>query len=109
MYLMLDRPGTLYYVVAPRDTIPTTGSITLADGTEERKNFSGDDYMDLDEEGQYDTTGTIFSYPQKIFTPARLDVVNASTTYAANPRIKLRLHHPGPLRDRAAGGGPGAQ
>ena len=88
MYLMLDRPGTLYYVVAPRDTIPTTGSITLADGTEERKNFSGDDYMDLDEEGQYDTTGTIFSYPQKIFTPARLDVVNASTTYAANPRIK---------------------
>ena len=83
MYLMLDRPGTLYYVVAPRGTIPTTGKENDVD-----KNYSGADYDDLPKAGEYDNDGTLFKYPRTISTPARLDVVNASTTYAANPRIK---------------------
>lgn len=84
MFLMLDRPGTVYYVVAPKGTIPTTGK--GEDGKD--KNFSGADYGELDTEGQYDANGTIFRYDQEISTPARLDIVNASTTYGANPRIK---------------------
>ncbi len=84
MYLMLDRPGTLYYVVAPVGTIPTTGK----DESGKSCNFSdvSKDYDKLPQEGYYE--GTNFLYQQEISTPARLDVVNASTTYAANPRIK---------------------
>lgn len=98
MYLMLDRPGTLYYVVAPLGTIPTTGkdasgaSCNFSDGsdgeqesqTKPEEDWGG--YYKLPEEGYYD--GTTFKYQQEISTPARLDIVNASTTYAANPRIK---------------------
>ena len=84
MYLMLDRPGTLYYVVAPLGTIPTTGK----DAQDISCNFSSEeDYKKLPEEGKY-KDGTTFVYEQEIDTPARLDIVNASTTYAANPRIK---------------------
>ena len=88
MYLMLDRPGTLYYVVAPLGTIPTTGK----DADKKDCNFSdgsnpGEGYDKLPEEGDY-PDGTTFDYLQEIATPARLDIVNASTTYAANPRIK---------------------
>ena len=101
MFLMLDRPGTLYYVVAPLGTIPTTGkdavgdSCNFSDGSdgegedqptpEEEENWGG--YYKLPEKGDY-KDGTTFQYPQVISTPARLDIVNASTTYAANPRIK---------------------
>lgn len=85
MYLMLDRPGTLYYVVAPIPTIPTSGTVKNEEGT---KNFSDTDYEALDQEGQYLNNGMEFVYNQTISTPARLDIVNASTTYAANPRIK---------------------
>ena len=87
MYLMLDRPGTLYYVVAPLGTIPTTGK----DADKEYCNFSdgtkpNEGYDKLPKEGYYE--GGTFQYQQEISTPARLDIVNASTTYAANPRIK---------------------
>lgn len=87
MYLMLDRPGTLYYVVAPLGTVPTTGKD--ADG--ENCNFSdgsepGEGYDKLPAEGYYE--GTTFRYQQEISAPARLNIVNASTTYGANPRIK---------------------
>ena len=87
MYLMLDRPGTLYYVVAPLGTVPTRGKD--ADGNE--CNFSdgttpGEGYDKLPKEGYYE--GTTFVYQQEISTPARLNIVNASTTYGANPRIK---------------------
>ena len=96
MYLMLDRPGTLYYVVAPLGTIPTTGKDEAGDPC----NFSdgtkpGEGYDKLPEEGSY-PDGTTFKYPQVISTPARLDVVNASTTYAANPRIKYGSTTVGP-------------
>lgn len=100
MFLMLDRPGTLYYVVAPLGTIPTTGkdeggaSCNFSDGsdgeqespTESEDKWGG--YYKLPEKGYYPDDGTEFKYPQVISTPARLDIVNASTTYAANPRIK---------------------
>ena len=90
MYLMLDRPGTLYYVVAPLGTVPTTGkdasgaSCDFSDGSDSENEEEG--YYKLPEEGYY-VSGT-FQYQQEIATPARLDIVNASTTYAANPRIK---------------------
>lgn len=83
MYLMLDRPGTVYYVVAPKETIPTTGK----DKDNIASDFSSNaDYEKLPEEGYYENMK--FQYQQEISTPARLDIVNASTSYAANPRIK---------------------
>ena len=83
MYLMLDRPGTVYYVVAPKETIPTTGK----DKDDIVSDFSSNaDYEKLPEEGYYENMK--FQYQQEISTPARLDIVNASTSYAANPRIK---------------------
>ena len=83
MKLMLDRPGTLYYVVAPKETVPTTGK----DESSQDTNFSSETgYDKLPIEGEYD--GTEFKYPRRIDSPARLDIVNASKTYASNPRIK---------------------
>ena len=79
MYLMLDRQGTIYYVVAPKGTIPTSGS--------EGENFVGDDYGELPEEGEYDAQNQ-FEYPIEITKPDRLNIVNAADTYGANPRIK---------------------
>lgn len=86
MNLALDRPGTLYYVVAPKGTIPTIGIKNDVPGTQ--LNFAGDDYSTLPEKGQYESDGTTFKYPQTIQSPARLDIVNASKTYAGNARIK---------------------
>ncbi len=95
MFLMLDRPGTVYYVVAPIPTIPTSGTVNGEEGT---KNFSDEkaDYERLDEAGFYINNGMEFVYNQKISTPARLDIVNASTTYGANPRIKYGSTSLGP-------------
>ena len=93
MFLMLDRPGTVYYVVAPIPTIPTSGTVKGEEGT---KNFSDADYEKLDEKGIYENNGMDFVYKQKISTPARLDIVNASTTYGANPRIKYGSTSLGP-------------
>ena len=91
MFLMLDRPGTVYYVVAPKETIPTTGK----DEYQVPSDFSSDaDYEKLPEEGYYDNMK--FDYRQEISTPARLDIVNASTSYAANPRIKYGSLNLGP-------------
>ena len=86
MNLALDRPGTLYYVVAPKGTIPTIGIKNDIPGTQ--LNFAGDDYSILPDKGQYKSDGTTFEYPQTIQSPARLDIVNASKTYAGNARIK---------------------
>ena len=97
MYLMLDRPGTIYYVVAPKGTIPTRGT----DANGEIRNFSStaqdnDDYLYLDEAGYYEGNGTVFVYRQSISTPARLDIVNASNSYGANNRIKYGATSAGP-------------
>lgn len=86
MNLALDRPGTLYYVVAPKGTIPTIG--IKNDNPDKQLNFAGDDYSILPDKGQYESDGTTFKYPQTIQSPARLDIVNASKTYAGNARIK---------------------
>ena len=86
MKLMLDRPGTLYYVVAPKETIPAKG--------ENGENFSKDDYNQLPTEGQY--AGTEFQYNLNITTPSKLEIVNASKHYASNPRIKYGSMSLGP-------------
>ncbi len=93
MFLMLDRPGTIYYVVAPIPTITTRG--TDEDGNP--ATFSGSDYEKLDEEGQYDQDGVTFLYPQSITTPSHLDIVNASSAYASNNRIKYGSTPAGPV------------
>lgn len=86
MNLALDRPGTLYYVVAPKGTIPTIG--IKNDDPDKQLNFAGDDYSTLPYKGEYESDGTTFEYLQTIQSPARLDIVNASKTYAGNARIK---------------------
>lgn len=86
MNLALDRPGTLYYVVAPTGTIPTIG--IKNDDPDKQLNFAGDDYSTLPYKGEYESDGTTFEYLQTIQSPARLDIVNASKTYAGNARIK---------------------
>ena len=86
MRLMLDRPGTLYYVVAPKETIPAKG--------ENGENFSKDNYDQLPTEGQY--AGTEFQYNLNIMTPSKLEIVNASKHYASNPRIKYGSMSLGP-------------
>lgn len=101
MYLMLDRPGTVYYVVAPLGTVPTKGK----DEDDKDCNFSvieeedkdkENGYYKLPTEGYYDPTTGSFDYKQKISSPARLDIVNASTTYGANQRIKYGSTSLGP-------------
>lgn len=100
MYLMLDRPGTVYYVVAPVGTIPTTGKSNKDDATSSCNFSDASDpakekgYYKLPEKGDY--VDGVFNYQQEISTPARLDIVNASTTYAANPRIKYGSTSLGP-------------
>ena len=86
MNLALDRPGTLYYVVAPKGTIPTIG--IKNDAPDKQLNFAGEDYSTLPDKGEYKSDGTTFEYLQTIQSPARLDIVNASKTYAGNARIK---------------------
>lgn len=86
MRLMLDRPGTLYYVVAPKETIPAKG--------ENGENFSKDEYEELPTEGEY--AGTEFQYKLNIMTPSKLEIVNASKHYASNPRIKYGSMSLGP-------------
>lgn len=99
MRLMLDRPGTLYYVVAPKETIPTTGINANKQEVDFSKDNDGDDdngkeYDDLPTKGEYN--GTVFQYKQEIETPAKLNIVNASKHYASNPRIKYGSMSLGP-------------
>ena len=99
MRLMLDRPGTLYYVVAPKETIPTTGKNAEDQKVDFSKDDDGEDdngkeYNDLPTKGKYN--GTVFQYEQEIETPAKLNIVNASKHYASNPRIKYGSMSLGP-------------
>lgn len=97
----LDRPGIIYYVVAPIGTIPTTGYKLAADGVTpegEEMFFSpnipdGADETTIDqlkkdyrELPQYGVYGNLpFSYPFEINVPTVLQIVNADYT---NTRIK---------------------
>lgn len=77
MMLALDRPGTIYYVIAPKGTIPTT------DGEKIYSPSTGDgDYKDLPLRGKYEGD---FEYDIDITSPTPLEIVNANYS---NSRIK---------------------
>lgn len=91
MSLMLDRPGTIYYVVAPRGTITTRGiedgSSDVLDYTQE---INGQDNYDLlPQVGEFTNNGMTFEYKRSISNPAVLDIVNASDTYGSSNRIRF--------------------
>lgn len=76
MSLMLDRPGTVYYVVAPRGIVSTVGK-------------NNKDYADKTNwETDIPTSGAANENdPPKLDQPDYLNIVNASTNYR-NEKIK---------------------
>ena len=84
MYLMLDRPGTIYYVVAPYGTMTTTGK----DNDGNTYNFSTDlvDYEELPTRGENDSGTGEMVYDYEITAPSALSIINASNQ--SNSRIK---------------------
>lgn len=84
MFLMLDRPGTIYYVIAPMGTMTTEG--VDADG--KKYNFSTviDDYNMLPERGENDPTTGEMKYAFELTSPTALSIINASNQ--SNSRIK---------------------
>ena len=89
IYYTLDRPGTVYYVVAPKGTLPTTdGTNNFASGERDDpqvgdSSFDSDNaYSSLPERGDY---GSEFYYEYEILNPTALNVLNAGYT---NPNIK---------------------
>ncbi len=93
MLVALDRPGTIYYVIAPIGTIPTSGTdengsytfSPMIDDTVENPNKQ--DYESLPERGTY---GDEFDYPYTITAPTTLQIVNADYS---NTRIKYGSTH----------------
>ena len=85
MYLMLDRPGTIYYMVAPYGTVTTEGE--ERDGSE-KYHFSTDktDYEALPKNGENDPGSGGMEYPFNITAPTPLSIINAGNQ--ANARIK---------------------
>lgn len=85
MYLMLDRPGTIYYMVAPYGTVTTEGE--ERDGSE-KYHFSTDktDYEALPNNGENDPGSGGMEYPFNITAPTPLSIINAGNQ--ANARIK---------------------
>ena len=85
MYLMLDRPGTIYYMVAPYGTVTTEGE--ERDGSE-KSHFSTDktDYEALPKNGENDPGSGGMEYPFNITAPTPLSIINAGNQ--ANARIK---------------------
>lgn len=85
MYLMLDRPGTIYYMVAPYGTVTTEGE--ARDGSK-KYHFSTDktDYEALPKNGENDPGSGGMEYPFNITAPTPLSIINAGNQ--ANARIK---------------------
>ena len=85
MYLMLDRPGTIYYMVAPYGTVTTEGE--ERDGSE-KYHFSTDktDYEALPKNGENDPGSGGMEYPFNITAPTPLSIITAGNQ--ANARIK---------------------
>ncbi|MFQ7855133.1 MAG: S-layer homology domain-containing protein [Flavonifractor plautii] len=75
MELLLNRPGTVYYVVAPKGDILTTDK----DG----KNYKDEPhYSSLPTEGDNTITMPSFNQPQV------MDILNPEKSYSKNPSIK---------------------
>lgn len=97
MSLMLDRPGTIYYVVAPRGTVTTRGTedghsevIDYNQDTENDQESTGKDNYDLlPEYGEFTNNGMTFEYKRSITNPAVLDIVNAKDTYGSSTQIQF--------------------
>lgn len=85
MYLMLDRPGTIYYMVAPYGTVTTEGE--ERDGSK-KYHFSTDktEYEALPKNGENDPGSGGMEYPFNITAPTPLSIINAGNQ--ANARIK---------------------
>ena len=86
MYLMLDRPGTIYYMVAPYGTVTTEGE--ERDGSK-KYHFSTDktDYeATFPKNGENDPGSGGMEYPFNITAPTPLSIINAGNQ--ANARIK---------------------
>lgn len=85
MCLMLDRPGTIYYMVAPYGTVTTEGE--KRDGSK-KYHFSTDktDYEALPKNGENDPGSGGMEYPFNITAPTPLSIINAGNQ--ANARIK---------------------
>ena len=85
MYLMLDRPGTIYYMVAPYGSVTTEGE--ERDGSK-KYHFSTDktDYEALPKNGENDPGSGGMEYPFNITAPTPLSIINAGNQ--ANARIK---------------------
>lgn len=79
MSLMLDRPGTIYYVVAPMNTIVTKAKGD--DGTEI-------DYGVFDNWNTLPKDGSEKTKLPNLTSPSYLDIVNASSAYASSPNVK---------------------
>lgn len=95
MSLMLDRPGTIYYVIAPRGTVTTRGTEdtdpdTVIDYGQDLSDSGGRDNYDLlPEAGEFTNFGMTFEYKRSIINPAVLDIVNSKDTYGSSTRIKF--------------------
>lgn len=75
MDLLLNRPGTIFYVIAPKGTILTTDT--------EGHNYKEDDYYPtLPEEGDTSITMPTFNQPQV------MSILNPKENYSQNPAIK---------------------
>lgn len=85
MYLMLDRPGTIYYMVAPYGTVTTEGEER---DSSKKYHFSTDktDYEALPKNGENDPGSGGMEYPFNITAPTPLSIINAGNQ--ANARIK---------------------
>lgn len=85
MYLMLDRPGTIYYMVAPYGTVTTEGEKR---DDSKKYHFSTDktDYEALPKNGENDPGSGGMEYPFNITAPTPLSIINAGNQ--ANARIK---------------------
>ena len=85
MYLMLDRPGTIYYMVAPYGTVTTEGDKR---DRSKKYHFSTDktDYEALPKNGENDPGSGGMEYPFNITAPTPLSIINAGNQ--ANARIK---------------------
>ena len=80
MSLMLNRPGTIYYVVAPR-----TGGISTLGPAPDNKNYNADDYEDLPEDGALYGDN---NYPLSFVQPQVRSILNPEASYSNNPNIK---------------------
>ena len=85
MFLSLDRSGTVFYVIAPKGTIPTTDSKgnVFSPTTSGGGDIQRDDYEELPTYGEYGNDP--FEYEFDITSPVPLQIINPNYT---NSRIK---------------------